>query len=95
MNSDTHQITLDPVKVAQAEASHLTPPVLCLFEGYKKLRDLENLLSFVRHHDITAWIKDGAIYGEAIYSRAPNQNAFIETESIGTTMQECRDWLGY
>lgn len=58
--------------------------------------NLQTLLRFVRLHDCTAdaTIKDGAIWATA-HSYGPDGRHYTEWQRVGSTLAECKLWLGY
>lgn len=57
---------------------------------------LSSLLQFVRSHDCAeiACIEDGAVWAVAFYTDAAG-HAHEAVERVGSTLAECRRWLGY
>lgn len=59
------------------------------------MTDLERLAAFIRSHDNSAIIQDGAVIAGAsltVYGRDPG---FLEYSAPITTFKDARDWLGY
>lgn len=56
---------------------------------------LQSLLTFVQSHDCSevACIEDGAVWAVATYYDA--RGAHEQMERVGSTLAECRRWLGY
>lgn len=55
--------------------------------------NLQDLLSYVQNHNMNAWIENGEIYANAVYTK--DGQVFTRVEKVGSTLLEVRNWLGY
>lgn len=57
---------------------------------------IERVATFVREHAVRAEVRDGVVWGEAVYVSVWDDDETSRVwEPIGETFGEARDWLGY
>jgi len=59
---------------------------------------IENLMLFIHNHDVDAWIADGKLFAEDVYTTRSNDgivNVHRETVQINPTVKAVKEFLNY